>query len=82
MYKSRKRCNIVTKEMAFTTGKYSYKRLRTLKKMTKNHLTITGIKLSKINYYCLRTIFFPLNKKYNGNFVTFTALKYKLHFYS
>ena len=75
MYKSRKHCNVVTKEMAFTTGKYSYKRLRTLKKMTKNHLTITGIKLSKINYYCLRTLFFPLNKKYNGNFCNIHSSK-------
>ena len=68
--------------MTFTAGKDSYQRLRTLKKITKNLLTITGRKLSNINYYCIRTLFYPLDKGIMATFTTFTVLKYKLHFYS
>ena len=79
--KTRKRWYIVTKEMTDTTGKYSYRRLRTLNKITKNPLTITGRNLSKINYY-LSTLFLLWIKEIMVTFITFTFLKYKLHFYS
>ena len=73
---------IVAKKIKFTAGKHSYQLLRTLKEITENHLTVTRKNLSKINYFYLRT-FFPFSiKGITATFITFTVLKYKLHFYS
>ena len=78
----RYRCYIVAKKIKFTAGKNSYQQLRTSNKITENHLTVTGKNLSKINYFYLRT-FFPFSiKGITATFITFTVLKYKLHFYS
>ena len=77
----RNRWYIVAKKIKFTAGKHSYQLLRTLNKITENPLTITGRNLSNIIYYHLRT-FFPFSiKGITATFITFTVLKYKLHFY-
>ena len=77
----RNRWYTVAKKIKFTAGKHSYQLLRTLNKITENPLAVTGRNLSKIVYYHLRT-FSPFSiKGITATFITFTVLKYKLHFY-
>ena len=77
----RNRWYIVAKKIKFTAGKHSNQLLSTLNKITENPITVTGRNLSKIVYYHLRT-FSPFSiKGITATFITFTVLKYKLHFY-
>ena len=67
--------------MTFTAGKDSYQRLRTLMKITKNLLKSLGESYQK-KLLLSQDPFYPLDKGIMATFITFTVLKYKLHFYS